>query len=59
MWYKGSVRALSTERAALSDTGSSSNLRILGLDPGLRLTGYGVIEYHPARPALLDGGVIR
>ncbi|HZN65498.1 MAG TPA: crossover junction endodeoxyribonuclease RuvC [Tepidisphaeraceae bacterium] len=43
----------------MSDHGSTSNLRILGLDPGLRLTGYGVIEYHPTRPALLDGGVIR
>jgi crossover junction endodeoxyribonuclease RuvC len=43
----------------LSGNGSSSNPRILGLDPGLRLTGYGVIEYHPVRPVLLDGGVIR
>jgi len=34
-------------------------LRILGIDPGLRLTGYGVIEYHPLRPKLLDAGVIR
>ena len=34
-------------------------MRILGIDPGLRLTGYGVIEWHPVRPKLLDGGVIR
>ena len=34
-------------------------MRILGVDPGLRLTGYGVIEYHLLRPRLLDGGVIR
>ncbi len=34
-------------------------MRILGIDPGLRLTGYGVIEYRPLRPRLLDGGVIR
>lgn len=34
-------------------------MRILGVDPGLRLTGYGVIDYAPARPRLLDGGVIR
>src|SRR3954471_8428460 len=35
--------------------------RILGIDPGLRLTGYGVIETgsNPLRPTLLDGGVIR
>lgn len=40
----------------------SGSLRILGLDPGTRLTGYGVIEVSPRdplRPALLDGGVIR
>src|SRR5689334_1529803 len=38
-----------------------SPTRILGIDPGLRLTGYGVIETtaNPIRPALLDGGVIR
>ena len=34
-------------------------MRILGVDPGLRLTGYGVIDYHPFRPRLVDGGVIR
>ena len=34
-------------------------MRILGIDPGLRLTGYGVVDYHPLRPALVDGGVIR
>src|SRR5437764_14112112 len=34
-------------------------MRILGIDPGLRLTGYGVIDYKPLRPLLIDGGVIR
>jgi len=34
-------------------------MRILGIDPGLRLTGYGMIDYAPQRPALIDGGVIR
>jgi crossover junction endodeoxyribonuclease RuvC len=34
-------------------------MRILGIDPGLRLTGYGVIDYHPIKPVLIDGGVIR
>lgn len=34
-------------------------MRILGIDPGLRLTGYGVIDYKPLRPHLIDGGVIR
>ena len=34
-------------------------MRILGVDPGLRITGYGVIDYRPLRPVLIDGGVIR
>ena len=34
-------------------------MRVLGIDPGLLLTGYGVIEAHPIRPKLIDGGVIR
>lgn len=34
-------------------------MRVLGIDPGLRLTGYGVVEAHPFRPKLIDGGVIR
>lgn len=34
-------------------------MRILGIDPGLQLTGYGVIDYAPFRTKLVDGGVIR
>ena len=36
-------------------------MRVLGIDPGLRLTGYGVIDAAPdlRRPTLVDGGVIR
>src|SRR5688500_17668658 len=34
-------------------------MRILGIDPGLQITGYGVIDYDRARPKLVDGGVIR
>src|SRR5438477_12394884 len=36
-------------------------MRILGIDPGLRLTGYGVVDLHPTtlRPALVDAGIIR
>ncbi len=37
----------------------TSPVRILGIDPGLRLTGYGVVDYHPLKPTLVDGGVIR
>ena len=34
-------------------------MRILGIDPGLQITGYGVLEWKASRPLLLDGGVIR
>jgi crossover junction endodeoxyribonuclease RuvC len=34
-------------------------VRIIGIDPGLQITGYGVIDWKPVRPALLDAGVIR
>jgi crossover junction endodeoxyribonuclease RuvC len=34
-------------------------VRILGIDPGLRLTGYGVLDYHVTRPRLIDAGVVR
>src|SRR5947209_52068 len=34
-------------------------MRILGIDPGLKITGYGVVDYKPFRPVLIDGGVIR
>ena len=34
-------------------------MRILGIDPGLQITGYGVIDCNSLRPNLVDGGVIR
>ncbi|HEY7089473.1 MAG TPA: crossover junction endodeoxyribonuclease RuvC [Tepidisphaeraceae bacterium] len=34
-------------------------MRILGIDPGLQITGYGVIDASTMRPTLVDGGVIR
>src|SRR4051812_45488015 len=34
-------------------------MRIVGVDPGLIITGYGVIDYVPRKPILIDGGVIR
>lgn len=33
-------------------------MRILGIDPGLHLTGYGVVDFDRT-PKLIDGGVIR
>lgn len=34
-------------------------MKILGIDPGLRITGYGLVNWRPLRPVLIDGGVIR
>jgi crossover junction endodeoxyribonuclease RuvC len=38
-------------------------MRILGIDPGLRVTGYGVVEIDPSaphgEPRIVEGGVIR
>ncbi len=34
-------------------------IRVLGVDPGLRVTGYGAIECRPgARPQLIEAGII-
>jgi crossover junction endodeoxyribonuclease RuvC len=33
--------------------------RILGIDPGLSITGYGVLEFSPAKPILREAGIIR
>lgn len=34
-------------------------LRVLGLDPGLNVTGYGLIEATPSGPKMVEAGVIR
>lgn len=34
-------------------------IRVLGLDPGLQTTGYGVLEVTPAGPRVAEAGVIR
>jgi crossover junction endodeoxyribonuclease RuvC len=33
--------------------------RVLGVDPGLNTTGYGVVEYEHGRVAIVEAGVIR
>ena len=35
------------------------NTRVVGIDPGLRLTGFACIEGSPQRPALVEAGVFR
>jgi crossover junction endodeoxyribonuclease RuvC len=34
-------------------------VRIVGIDPGLRLSGYGIVDYEAPHPKLVDGGVIK
>jgi crossover junction endodeoxyribonuclease RuvC len=34
-------------------------MRVLGIDPGLRLTGYGCVTGQPGRPELIEAGVFR
>ncbi len=40
---------------------ASDSVRVLGIDPGLRLTGYGLVELQPGQiePRLIEAGVIR
>lgn len=33
--------------------------RILGIDPGLHITGYGVLQVGPIRPLVCEAGIIR
>lgn len=37
----------------------STSVRILGVDPGLIITGYGLIDCHHGEPSLVEAGVIR
>jgi crossover junction endodeoxyribonuclease RuvC len=34
-------------------------MRILGIDPGLNTTGYGVLEFASRQPRLIEAGVVR
>jgi crossover junction endodeoxyribonuclease RuvC len=40
-------------------SGPDAPRRILGLDPGLQTTGYGVLEMTPSGPRVAEGGVVR
>lgn len=41
------------------DTETADAVRIVGIDPGLNLTGYGVIDFRMGRPRLVEAGVVR
>ncbi|HEY1377017.1 MAG TPA: crossover junction endodeoxyribonuclease RuvC [Gemmataceae bacterium] len=38
---------------------ATAPVRILGLDPGLQVTGYGVLEVGPSGPVVCEAGVVR
>jgi len=38
---------------------STDPVRILGIDPGLNTTGYGVLEVRPSGPIVMEAGVVR
>ncbi len=40
-------------------TARKTATRIIGIDPGLNITGYGVVEYRAGEVKLLEAGVIR
>jgi crossover junction endodeoxyribonuclease RuvC len=48
-----------TDGAAWQNRRVASNARILGIDPGLNRTGWGVIESSAGRIVCVDAGVIR
>src|SRR5262245_13765113 len=37
----------------------AAGLRILGIDPGLQVTGYAVVEAGPVRPVVREAGIVR
>ena len=42
-----------------SGNGAQPGARVLGLDPGLNVTGYAVLEMAARRPAICEAGVLR
>ena len=50
---------MSVPHAASADASHSKTPYFLGIDPGLAITGYGVILGTPGRPKLVEAGVIR
>lgn len=52
MWLRLVVRASSIHATLIS-------MRILGIDPGTGILGFGVIDYQAGKARLVDAGVIR
>src|SRR6266851_3627593 len=43
----------------MNEPASTAHLRILGLDPGLQVTGYGILEVRGRVPHVCEAGVVR
>ena len=50
---------MSTTRNAASESGAQSPVRILGIDPGLRITGFGVIDKAGQKLHYVASGCIK
>jgi crossover junction endodeoxyribonuclease RuvC len=53
------MKASSNSTRQLSAAVKQPGSRILGIDPGLQITGYAVVESAPLRPLVCEAGVIR
>src|SRR5712692_9028676 len=52
----------SSSKSPRKNSGTDGHLlsrRILGIDPGVQITGYGIIEAGPYRPVVREAGIIR
>lgn len=47
------------KRGQTASSAENPSRRVLGIDPGLNITGYGLIEPGPAGPRVIEAGVIR
>jgi crossover junction endodeoxyribonuclease RuvC len=54
-----SLRGAKRRGSATAAEGVSRMPRVLGIDPGLNVTGYGVLEVATGGPKLIEAGVIR
>src|SRR5438045_3420193 len=52
------MKKLSPHSAVEDDSPSRVPARILGIDPGLNVTGYAILEAAPLRPRICEAGVV-
>lgn len=59
MSSSGAKLSRSPSGAQLKTTASSQSVTVVGIDPGLRITGYGVIRACEGKIQLLEAGIVR